>query len=782
MAPKKTQVLKDWPRPTTVEHVRSFLGLANYFRRFVKDYSKKARPLTQLTRKDTPSPMPWSPEADQAFHLIKEELVNPPVLALPDFSKPFEVITDASNYALGAILLQDGRPVAYESRLLSPAERNYPTHDRECLGIVHAYQVWRCYLEGTDNTCLTDHDPLKYLHNQKTISGRQARWLEFLSSFKPMIKYRPGQGNPSDTLSRPISAGLALTRCHKHGDGGSPTYLCTSRWSGDAQRAADSQPVQSLVPVVRGRLTCGALTLAKPVYADLFKAAYASKDWEAWLTANKAAHPTLRQDGGLWYMTDKLVVPTPLVPAVLKECHDAPYSGHLGITKTKKAVESRFWWPTWKKDTKAYVTTCHSCQANKRMQSKPAGLLKPLPVPEHLWQSVGMDFIVRLPTTQRGHDAILVFVDRLSKMVHLAPCMTSCTAEDAAHLFMQYVYRCHGAPDHLVSDRDTRWESDFWRELCKIMKIEQALSSAFHPQSDGQTERANRVVEDTLRHYISPAQDDWDLLLPCVEFAINSAYQESVQNSPFRLNYGFNPSSPFDVALGLPKPDSRKSKAADLITAMQTAVTHAKRCMEAAQQRQKHYADAKRKPVKFEIDQLVWLSTKNLTLASTGARKFMPRFVGPFKVIAIINEVAVKLELPPTMKIHDVFHVALLKPFKTDGRQALPPPPVIINGQEEFLVEQILQHRQRKRGNKTITEYLVKWVNEGPEHNDWITEGDLTADGTIPNDKLNEYRDQLQQAGTTDRGITTKPATRATTSGRVKHKVVRNRPPPAKKS
>lgn len=773
--PKKTQAVNDWPRPTDLTQLRGFLGLSNYFRRFIKDYSKVVRPLTMLTRKDTPTPLPWPPAAAEAFQKVKEALVSPPVLKMPDFGKPFDVITDASEFCIGAILVQEGRPVAYESRLCSSAECNYPTHDRELLAIVHAYTVWRCYLEGVESTVYTDHDPLKRIFDQPTLNARQARWLEMLSGFRPVIKYRPGEGNPADSLSRLQSRDLVTPLHGARITANMPwavNSFSVSRGSGRSLYAAVPHQPPSAVEVVRGRLTCGSLTLAKPLFPEAIKAMYSADAW----FQNPANTASLKQDNGLWYLDGKLAIPQAFVKIVLAECHDTPYAGHLGITKTKALVESRFWWPSWKKDVAEYVKTCPSCQMNKASHCKPSGLLQPLPVPDRPWQSVSMDFIVSLPATQKNHDAILVFVDRLSKMVHLAPCTTKCSAEDSAHLFMQYVYRAHGMPTTLVSDRDARWTSQFWRELCSSLGIEQAMSSAFHPQSDGQTERANRVVEDMLRHFISPTQDNWDLLLPCIEFAMNSARHESIQTTPFKLIYGYNPSSPFDVALGL-RPAGRYQRTQEVqefIKHMDESVQHAKRCMQAAQQRQKQYADGKRKAVSYQVGDKVLLSTKNLNLAGAGTRKLMPKYVGPFAVKELINAVAVRLDLPPTMQVHDVFHVSLLRPYRSDGRSMAAPPPVIIAGRQEYEVEQVLQHRTNKR--KRCTEYLVKWVGLGPEHNEWVLEPDMTADGAFVNSKVSEYWDQ-QQSGSRGRTTTTpKPAVAATTdkvpSG---HKVVRKR-------
>jgi hypothetical protein len=200
--PGKTAKLEGWPVPTTLKELQSFLGLCNYFRKFVPSYSEIARPLTRLTAAGAFHYPLAEPEL-KAFNSLKAALVSPPVLAIPQFDKPFDVVTDASEYACGAVLIQEGRPVAYHSHLFDSAEQNYPTHDRECLGIVEAYREWRCYLEGVPSTCYTDHKPLTQIQNQPHISRRQARWMEFLAGFQPHVVYVQGSYNPADVLSRP---------------------------------------------------------------------------------------------------------------------------------------------------------------------------------------------------------------------------------------------------------------------------------------------------------------------------------------------------------------------------------------------------------------------------------------------------------------------------------------------------------------------------------------------------------------------------------------------------
>ena len=373
----------------------------------------------------------------------------------------------------------------------------------------------------------------------------------------------------------------------------------------------------------------------------------------------------LTQKDDFWYYNTKLlVVPSLLRKQVLSQCHDALTSAHFGRTKTLNHVQRHFWWPGYRRDTTAYVKNCLSCARNKPAQHKPYGPLSPLPVPDRPWGSVSMDFITDLPMTKQKHDAVLVVVCRLTKMAHFIPCAITCTAQQAADLLIQWVFRLHGTPDSFVVDRDARWRSMFYRSWCQLLNIDIGMSTAFHPQSDGQTERMNRILEEVLRHYINPSHTAWEELLPWAEFAVNSAFQESIQTTPFVLNYGWQPSSPFELGLralhaAAPVPHPDAATAASLA---RERIQRARKCLQAAQDRQKHYADAHRAPLSLTVGQYVLLSSKNIKIATTGTPKLLPRYLGPFQVVRLIGTSAVKLALPAQWKLHPVFHVSLLKP------------------------------------------------------------------------------------------------------------------------
>eukprot|EP00878_Enallax_costatus_P026134 GHUV01028017.1.p1 GENE.GHUV01028017.1~~GHUV01028017.1.p1 ORF type:complete len:413 (-),score=20.68 GHUV01028017.1:641-1879(-) len=368
----------------------------------------------------------------------------------------------------------------------------------------------------------------------------------------------------------------------------------------------------------------------------------------------------------------------------------------------------------------------YSCQQQSDLlrTTVQSGKLQPLSIPGRRWETVTMDMITGLPETEDGNDAIMVFVDKLSKMTKIVACRTSDGAMEIAQLLIDVLVRAHGLPMNIISDRDPKFTSELFRAICSQLKVKQKLSTAFHPQTDGQTERINRVIEEMLRHYVSAKQDDWDRYLGMAEFAINNAYQESVGNTPFFLNYGQHPLTP-----GLAKIDSKVPAAASFTIGLQAALKSAKELLQAAQQRQKQYADASRKEVEFDVStdpknpSRVWLNTKHLNLKTAGTRKLLPRWVGPFEVLERVGAVAYRLKLPASWKIHNVFHVSLLKQYRTSGRYKDNPAVFDLDGKLGNEIEQILAHEIKRVGKKKPylrKRYLVKFAGLQDEHNAWV--------------------------------------------------------------
>jgi transposase InsO family protein/translation initiation factor IF-1 len=670
--PKKVAAVTEWPTPTSVREVRGFLGLTGYYRRFIKHYAQKAYPLTELTKENVK--WCWRDEVEgQAFEGLKRALVTAPVLVIPDPSLPYEVYTDASKFALGAVLLQDHgkglQPVAYLSRKLSPTEQNYPTGDREMLAIYYALQQWRCYLEGVVFKVNSDHLNHTWFNKKQDLSRRQAKWSQWIESYYSgtEIAYKEGANNLSDPLSRrPDLASIEL--------------------------ATTSVP-DSLKEEIQAGYE------KDPYYDDVM--------------------PGLWMHDGLWYFQDRVAIPavSALRKRIIAECHDCPSAGHLGHTKTLQRVARRFWWPHMSRSIYSYVVACPSCQRNKPVMQRPLGLLQPLPVPTSKWEQITMDLITDLPVTKKGHDAVVTFVDRLTKMVHFAPTTKTAGAEAIANVFLSTWYKYHGLPRVIVSDRDRRFLSHFWQALFKALGTELRFSTAFHPQTDGQSERANRTLEEVLRHFVSPRQDDWDDYLDLAEFAINDSVSPSTGYAPFYLAYGQNVSSPIDLAdVIVPAAQARAQEMTD-------AIEHAKAKLRESHERQARAANKERQHHLFQVGDKVKLSTVNLNLPSTMSKKLAARFIGPFSVEEVINPVVYKLKLPATLKVHPVFHISLLRPWKEDDEfpdhKGDAAPVLVYPDDNQWLVDKLLDKRRERVGRRWVTTYLVRWLNCGPEDDSW---------------------------------------------------------------
>jgi len=668
----KIKVVRDWKTPKDVHDVRSFLGFCNFYRRFVHKYSEIAAPLNGLLRKDVK--WDWREEHDKAFQALKDALTSAPVLVLPDWSKPFYVVVDASKYAVGATLLQDQgnglQPVAFDGRKMSEAELNYITTEHENLALVHALRNWRCYLEGCKFTVETDHSALQWLRTQPNLNRRQARWVELLASYDFEIVHKPGKQNVSDPLSR----------------------------------ATHTPPLPEVYNVVASGKDEDFLQRCKEGYA---KDPY---------FANTRNLRRFEERDGLWYFEGKLCIPhdDTIIEEVLKELHDAPSAGHFGYDKTLHAVSQRFFWADMKKDVRAYCRTCPVCQRTKHDNQLPAGLLQPIPVPNEPYEQVTMDFIFKMPPTPSGKNGCIVFVDRLTKKVAWEACHDTITAKEAAKIYLNTVVRHHGVPRVIISDRDPLFMATFWDELQRLMSTKLKMSSAGHAQTDGQTEVANKMLLQLLRSYASDHPLTWDSDLAMAELAYNSSMSTSTGVSPFYALYGRNPRMPIDVRV-----DSKNQAVEDLVTHIRSVWDAVKVNLEKAQERQRRSANRRRREVNYAVGDKVLVATKVFKLKLKGTRKVMRVWQGPFEVVDVPSPVNVKVQLPKHLRTHNVLHVSKVKPWNETtrfGDRGAQPSYEMIDGEPEYEVETLLA---RKVVNGRVS-YLVKWVGYDHCENMWI--------------------------------------------------------------
>ena len=406
---------------------------------------------------------------------------------------------------------------------------------------------------------------------------------------------------------------------------------------------------------------------------------------------------------------------------ILRAFHDSPMAGHPGFFKTYRQVRECFTWKGLKSEVLQFVRECPVCQQNKQEHSFLGGLLQPLPIPEKKWDSISMDFITGLPKAQ-GQDCIFVVVDRLTKFAHFFAISSTYSAAQTVELFFCEVFRLHGLPRSIVSDRDSRFLSHFWQELFRLCGTELTPSTSYHPQTDGQTEIVNKWVEGYLRNYIAGQQRAWVKWLHLGEYCYNTSFHMSIQMSPFMALYGYDAPNFLDLLFG----DSRVPKAKDMLQECQDIMRSLKENLQKAQNQQKQYADQHRVERFFEVGDMVYLMLqpyRQSSLKRSGAEKLKPCYYGPFKVIRRVGEVAYELELPADSKVHNVFHVSRLK--KALGHNVVPSvvlPPLDDEGKLILVPEAILDTRERVLRRRTIREYLVKWRNLPVEDATWENE------------------------------------------------------------
>ena len=686
--PKKLEAVKDWPVPKSVRDVRCFLGFTNFFRRFIPRYADLARHLDEITGKH--ARFSWNEDRQSSFESLKSALLDPPVLNLADTSHPFELHTDASDWAIGAVLLQgeelEQHPVAYASRKLTAAERNYTIAERETLAVIFALRTWKLYLYKHFNI-FTDNQAVVYLRSKPHLSSREARWAEFLAEFHFSIRHIPGRKNSADSLTRQSEPRL---------------------WAelGSLEFSLDLHPDE-----------------AKEI-EDGYK-----EDRELWHIINRlqtAGDDDSFRDKYFWdeensrlYLIDsspaRLCIPKgPIRLKLLQENHDCISAGHPGRDRTFWNLSKHFYWPGMGSSVKDFVRTCDSCQRHKCARTR-SGLLQPLPIPKTPWESISMDLIMGLPRTERECDAVFTFVDRLTKYVHVVPTKSTIDAVGAARLYIDHVFALHGLSKSVVSDRDPRFTSAFFKEVFALLGVKLQMSTANHPQTDGMTERVNRIVEDTLRAFVNHRQSNWDELLPICQFSINNSFSASTGETPFYLTSGQHPITPSALV------DNRTSN--DLGSSLKSphgwlkqreeALLLARDCLVAAQARQAFYYDHGRKEVNFQVGDSVLVHREFLMTPEARDRpsnKLRPKWYGPFKIVERISSNAFRLDLPFPLKCHPVFNISALKKYnqnQIDGRSVNPPPAVTdMDGFDRYVVESILSHRRRRHR----LEYLVRWV------------------------------------------------------------------------
>ncbi|KAG8491018.1 hypothetical protein CXB51_014151 [Gossypium anomalum] len=553
--PSKISAILDWKASRNITEVRSFLGLAGYYRRFVKGFSMIATPMMKLLQKDVK--FEWSEKCQKSFDQLKTYLTEAPVLVQPESGKEFVIYSDASLLGLGCVLMQEGRVVAYASRQLKPHEKNYPTHDLKLAVILFALKIWRHYLFGEKCHVYLDHKSLKYWMSQRDLNLRQRRWIELLKDYELVIEYHPGK----------------------------------------AYVVADALSHKSL-------FTLRAMNVHLSISSD-----------------------------------NVLVAELKAKPLLIHQIHELKFGTYFD--DFEQAHSSRM-----------SVHPCLICQQVKAEHQVPSGLLQLIMIPEWKWDRITMDIVSGLPLSSSKKDTIWVVVDRLTKSAHFIPVRTDYSLDKLAELYVSQIVRLQWVPISIVSNRDPRFTSRFWKKLQEALGTKLHFSTAFHPQTDGQSERIIQILENMLRCCIIEFSGSWERYLPLIEFTYNNSFQSSIKMAPYEALYGRKCRTPLFW--------TKLSETSD---------------------RQKSYADLKQKDIEYQVRDKVFLIVspwkKVIRFGHKG--KLRPRFIRPYEISERVGSVTYRLILPPELeKIHNVFHVSMLRQYRSDPSHIINPSEVEI--------------------------------------------------------------------------------------------------------
>ncbi len=686
--PDKVKAVAEWPVPTDIDQVRQFLGLTAFMRRHVGFFAHHAKPLTELTRKGVR--FAWSEACQAAFEKIKRELMSAPVLAYPQPDRPYHIFTDASDVALGGVLMQSHvddqgvdrlRVVAYYSRVLSKAERMYTVYARELLAIVTCLTTWWHYTDGTGTiTVWSDHRNLVWFTEKRTLNLREAGWAETLGEFDFFIKHIEGaQNQAADALSRAAAGGRA--------------HDLPSRSLIDPRRMVNPGPAERWVGLPT-RIAAPAVAASEPREEeeedDANEEAFVA-DPNPSFTPQELEEMAVRPDfdpsklmqwlkyeqqhdleseaedlcgragwvrggDGLVRQGHRIYVPPSVRNRILWMKHDMPAAGHRGQRTTRKLVALHFVWPGMYRDIDQYVASCPVCQLTKAPRHAPYGFLKPIEPPSRPGADWSIDFVTGLGDAD---GAVMVCTDRLTRLVRFIHTSKSVTAKQTAHLFLKNIVRAHGVPQRILSDRGPQFISRVWHAVWEGLGTKISHSSAYHAASNGLVERVNQPLETYLRLFCE-RDEDWRDFLWLAEFSYNSAYHTAIKCSPFKAMYGFEPC--IDIIppgqASIPAATERLQQLKQVQQACRAAI------MEANEIYRKFYNTGRREQPELKVGQLVTVLRRNMVGDRT---KLDPLRVGPFKIVKQINELAYELDLAYTTNKSRTFHVSLLEPFDVDG-------------------------------------------------------------------------------------------------------------------
>ena len=664
--PQKTSKVASWPVPISQHEVRQFLGLASYYRKFIKGFATIAKPLHRLTEKT--AEFKWTTDCQEAFKKLRQQLVSPPILAFPDYQKPFILDTDASNLGIGAVLSQtqdDGqeRVIAYGSRVLSKAERRYCVTRRELLAVVYFLQHFRPYLLGRHFTLRSDHGSLTWLRNFREPEGQLARWLEKLQEYDFTIVHRPGQKHSNaDALSR-----LPCQQCgRKLEEETTQVSIVTGNVHTFVGRS-----LQELRDLQLNDLYIG------PVFGDLEQL----KSPDATNTKSQPPHTRrliqqrkqlLVKDGVMWRQfqsTDgtpeilQLVIPQCLREEVLQELHAGLVGGHLGEDKMMARLRERFYWPGQWADVRNFCRACTICATRKTPAPRrraPLGTIRA----GYPMQIIAVDILGPLPESTNGNAYILVVGDYFTRWME-AYAIRNQEATTVAQKLVDEIFCRFSTPEQLHSDQGSQFESMLIAEVCKLMNIHKSHTTPYHPQGDGLVERFNRTLLNMLATTSHDHPLDWEHHIRKVCMAYNTSEQATTGYSPFYLMFGRNARLPVDIMFPTQTPATDGVVYGEYAKTMKETMEKAFRTVREhvgnKQERQKQFYDRKCHGQPFQTGDLVWLHS---TVIPRGqAKKLYHPWTGPWKVVKPLSEAVYRIQGPSGSKQRRmIVHFDRLKP------------------------------------------------------------------------------------------------------------------------
>ena len=713
MNPSKVRAITSWEPPKTKKGVQRFLGFCNFYRRFVPKYAAITNPLNALTKKEhVYDGKSISGKALDAFHSLQREFHFGRSLQNFNPHRPTQVFTDSSDFALAGVLKQyDGESwvtVAFHSRTFLAAELNYETHDKELLAIVDCFRAWRNLLLLCQLSIVvrTDHKNLSYFATKAKLNQRQFRWAVFLADFNFSVEHISGVDNfEADAISR-SSPSLSQWAANPN---------LQTLFSNNADNSLKFV-AQELKDVSPGNLEDFPLIVdLPPLLPDQISLKLSLMRVQIQLRPNEDQ-----------------------IGKIFAEHHDHKLAGHGGFEKTLELLSrDGINWHGMRMDLKRYLKNCVGCSRNKVKRHKKYGLLHPLPILVKPWDEIAMDFITDLPLSN-GFDQIWVIKDRLTKRSHFIACISTMKTIDFVYLFIEHVFKLHGLPTFITSDRDKLFVSNLWRTLTAELNISLRMSTRGHPETDGASEILNQHIEQYIRMYCTYEQNNWSKLLPLAEFAYNNSVNSAISTTPFVADLGLHPRSWVVHDPSLQKTSSKEIF--NLQRNIDDRIELLRELMESAQKAYSTQANKSRmKGPDYKVGDYVMLNRKNIKTVRS-KMKFDAKFMGPFKIIKKLSDVAFKLELPPTWKIYPVFHTWLLEPAGSNpfpNQIENPPQPEIVENEFEFEVDEILDYRLF-RGK--IPQYLVHWKGYSYDKNTWEPVEHLTNASTLLNE-FNAKRD-----------------------------------------